>query len=77
YDPATGDFNISQGFVHQIAAGGDGVWLLDTSDNIWRFDSSREAFVEVTGPFKNISVGSGAGVFAVNSSGAVFTFVRP
>jgi len=77
YDPATGNFNGVQPNISQVAAGGDGVWLIDKSDGIWRFDSSSEAFVEVGGTLKNIAVGSGAGVFGVNAAGEVFTFVRP
>ncbi len=77
YDPATGVVNSEGANTAQIAAGGDGVWLVDTSTHIWRFDSSSESFVQVTGNLTNISAGSGAGVFGVNSGGSVFTFVRP
>jgi hypothetical protein len=77
YDPATGAFNTIGGNTAQVSAGGDGVWLIDTSSNIWRFDSGSESFVKVGGNLADISVGSGAGVFGVNASGQVFTFVRP
>jgi hypothetical protein len=77
YDPATGAFNPVADGAFQIAAGGDGVWLIDTSDNIWRFDSSAEKFVQVSGVLKSIAVGSGTGVFGVSASDQVFTFVRP
>jgi hypothetical protein len=61
----------------QVAAGGDGVWLINTSGNIFRFDSGSESFVQVGGALISIAVGSGAGVFGVNGAGNVFTFVRP
>jgi hypothetical protein len=77
YDPATAGFNVIMNNISQVSAGGDGVWLIDTSSNIWRFDSGSESFVQVGGVLKSISVGSGAGVFGVNASGDVFTFVRP
>jgi hypothetical protein len=53
------------------------VWVIAGTDNIWRFDSSAEIFIELSGLFKNVTVGSGAGVFGVNPPGGVFTFVRP
>ncbi|MGA2188223.1 MAG: tectonin domain-containing protein [Steroidobacteraceae bacterium] len=77
YDPAGGVFNRIGGSTAQVAAGGDGVWIIDTSDNVWRFDSSAESFLQVTGALNSIAVGSGTGVFGVSSSDQVFTFVRP
>jgi hypothetical protein len=69
--------NSVGGNTVQVSAGGDGVWIVDTSTHIWHFDSSSEAFVEVQGNLKTISSGFGAGVFGINSSDGVFTFVRP
>jgi hypothetical protein len=77
YDPFTAEFNAIVSSISQVSAGGDGVWVIDTSTHIWRFDSGSEAFVNVQGNLNSISVGSGAGIFGVNSSGNVFTFVRP
>jgi hypothetical protein len=70
-------FNLVAAPVGEVAAGGDGVWAINTSNEIFRFDPSREEFVQVTGSLKNIAAGSGAGVFGVNSADQVFTFVRP
>ena len=77
YDPKTGAMNSVGANIGQVSAGGDGVWLVDTSGHIWHFDSSSESFVQVPGGLKSISTGSGAGVFGVNGADAVFTFVRP
>jgi hypothetical protein len=77
YDPATGVFNEVVGNCAAIAAGGDGIWCISGSDSIWFFYSSSEAFVQVSGALLSIAVGSGAGVFGINDSDQVFTFVRP
>ncbi len=77
YDPATGAVNSVGSDTAEVSAGGDGVWIIDTSTHIWRYDSGSESFVQVAGNLTDISVGSGAGVFGVNASGDVFTFVRP
>jgi len=77
YDARTDNFNFVVAGAAQVAAGGDGVWAISVDDGINRFDSSPEIFVEVTGSLRSISVGSGAGVWGINSSNQVFTFVRP
>ena len=63
----------------QIAAGGNGVWGLerDTSNNGYRFASEFDYFVPVGSFWTQVAVGSGAGVWVINSSDEVFTFVRP
>jgi hypothetical protein len=76
YDPNNGGWNSFGSPVNQVAAGGDGVWVL-SEGTVWRFDSSAEAFLEVPGELQSITVGSGAGIFGVNSSNQVFTWVRP
>jgi len=78
YDPNTGTFDLVISGGGQVAAGGDGVWALDTSNNVYRWDPSSEWWVQIVGSSLNsIAVGSGAGVWGVNSSDQVFTFVRP
>lgn len=80
YDPKTGAFNNVGGAVgdaYDFQAGGDGVWIRGVDSKIYRFDPSLGSFAQVPGAFYNIAVGSGAGVFGVNFSGQVFTFVRP
>jgi hypothetical protein len=76
YDPNNGSWN-PKGFGAEVAAGGDGVWAIADNDSIFRFDSSADAFVQVPGALDSVTVGSGAGVFGLNISGEVFTFVRP
>jgi tectonin-like protein len=78
--------NVSSIYVGQIAAGGDGVWTIDKSTfseyiDIQRFDSGPQTFFTFAPPFytptAQIAVGSGAGVWVVNSSNQVYTWVRP
>ena len=77
YDPNNTDW-FPIGNASQVAAGGDGVWILNGSDNnVYRFDSSAEGLVNVPGSLTSIAVGSRAGVWGINSSNQVFTFVRP
>ena len=76
YDPNNGGWYSFGSPVNQVAVGGDGVWVL-SEGSIYRFDSSAESFVQITGSLKSIAVGSGAGIFGVNDSNQVFTFVRP
>ncbi len=62
----------------QVAAGGDGVWFLDnTSDNVYTLNSATASLLSINGLLKSVAVGSGAGVFGINNSDEVFTFVRP
>jgi len=66
------------GTLAQISAGGDGVWGINSSQLIFRFDPASGNFVNVPGFLAQIAVGSGAGVWGVApNSGEVFTFVRP
>ncbi|MGA9528127.1 MAG: tectonin domain-containing protein [Terriglobales bacterium] len=83
YDPSTGQFNaINDLFLLQIAAGGDGVWAT-WDGTLARFDpednggSGEFIAVSLDGSCSDVAVGSGAGVFAVNSSHQIFTLVRP
>ena len=77
FDPGTGQWIWLGSFANQVAAGGDGVWLINAANNVYRFDSSADTFVQVSGSLISVAVGSGAGMFGVNSAGEVFTFVRP
>jgi len=56
--------------------GGDGVWAL-ANQGINRFDSSRESVVRLAGLLTQIAVGSGMGVFGINSSNQLCTWVWP
>jgi len=77
YDPSSGGFVQVGGALVQIAAGGNGVWGVSQFDQIFRFDPATGGFVQVNGLLTGIAVGYGSGVFGVNSSDEVFTFVRP
>jgi hypothetical protein len=64
----------------QIAAGGDGVWARETnvsSENGFRFDSLVGYFVPEGSFWTQVAVGSGAGVWVINSSDVVYVWVRP
>jgi virginiamycin B lyase len=70
------DFGQLSGVLTQIQAGGNGVWGLN-SGQIYRLDPSTSSFVQVSGVLASISVGSGAGVWGINSSKQVFGFSTP
>jgi hypothetical protein len=68
----------------QVATGGDGVWAIYSISGanglIARWDFQQAGFsspFSLTSPALQIAVGSGAGVWAVDSSDRVYTFVRP
>jgi hypothetical protein len=61
--------------VSQIQAG-NGVWALD-GQNIYRWEPSAMKFGQVFGQLASISVGSGGGVWGINSSHQVFAFSTP
>jgi hypothetical protein len=85
--PASGNFDksVSQtGTATQIATGGDGVWLIYGSSDgqpglIARYDfqSTGVSTYTLDSPALQIAVGSGAGVWAIDSSNRVYAFVRP
>jgi hypothetical protein len=78
YDFVSGTFikvNIQD--IAQVASGGDGVWFLDTSNDPYTVNSSTASFIPLLGVLKTVAVGSGVGVFGINNSDEVYTFVRP
>ncbi len=77
YDFGSGAFKMLYSEVTQVAAGGDGVWLLDTTDDPYTISSATGSNLPLSGNLKSVSVGSGAGVFGINNSDEVYTFVRP
>jgi hypothetical protein len=93
YNPYTFSFLQVQGennagLAMQIAVGGDGVWAIEGSDsyNGLRFcpmcgnspgNQQSGLFVPVGSFWTHVAVGSGAGVWVINSSNQVFTWVRP
>lgn len=63
----------------QIVAGGNGVWGVVISypnPDIVRLDPDLGIVVDVPGSLAQIAVGYGAGVWGVNSAGAVFSFIH-
>lgn len=61
--------------VSQIEAG-NGTWILD-GQNIYRWEPSAKKFGQVAGQLISIGVGSGGGVWGVNSSHKVYEFTMP
>jgi hypothetical protein len=62
----------------QIAAGGDGVWAMEKdvfSENGFRFDPLVGYFVPEGELWTQVAVGSGAGIWVINSSDQVLTWV--
>ena len=74
YDPYLIAFVLYGGGYTEVATGGDGVWVIQPGYVL--------NYTEITTSFYNVSmtqlaVGYGAGVWAVDSSNRVWTFVRP
>jgi hypothetical protein len=73
--------SFGDGFQHtysvgtQIQAGGDGVWVLN-GQKIYRFGPPLQ-FVQVPGSLVSISVGTGGGVWGIDSLGNVRAFSMP
>ncbi|MGB2602335.1 MAG: tectonin domain-containing protein [Candidatus Sulfotelmatobacter sp.] len=77
------------GSAMQIAAGGDGVWAIEGGPDSYNglrfcpmcgdYDGilGSGIFVPVGSFWTQVAVGSGAGVWVINSSNQVFTWVRP
>ena len=72
----TQTFDQLPGSLTQIQAGGNGVWGLN-SGQIFRLEPSTAAFVRIPGVLVSISVGSGGGVWGINSAKQVFAFTTP
>jgi hypothetical protein len=62
----------------QIQAGGNGVWALSSANSVYRWGPGASDFTQVPGvALVSISVGTGGGVWGINSSHQVFAFSTP
>jgi hypothetical protein len=78
YDDGVGQKFVSRGCcLAQIQAGGNGVWGLAADNTIYRSEPSTFDFVQIPGALVSISVGTGGGVWGINSSHQVFKFTTP
>jgi hypothetical protein len=71
------DFAQLPGSLARIAAGGNGVWGLDSSGGIYRLEPTTSSFVQIPGVLTSISVGSGGGVWGINSAKHAYVFSTP
>ncbi|HWZ82722.1 MAG TPA: tectonin domain-containing protein [Terriglobales bacterium] len=76
YDPFFAGFRHIVCCASTVQAGGDGVWAL-SGNNVYRSEPNTLSFVQVPGSLVSISVGSGGGVWGINSSHQVFAFSTP
>ena len=60
----------------QIQAGGNGLWAIGSSQQIFRLEPT-DLFVQIPGALVSISVGSGGGVWGIDSSGKAYAFSTP
>jgi hypothetical protein len=65
------------GSVIRIQAGGDGLWGIGSVQQIFRYEPSTFSFVQIPGALVSISVGSGGGVWGIDSFGKAYGFVTP
>jgi len=75
YDDGAQGFMSFGCCVTQIQAG-NGTWILD-GQNIYSWEPSALKFGQVFGQLTSISVGSGGGVWGINSSHQVYEFTMP
>jgi len=69
----TGSFQQVSGSLSQISVGADGtVWGLDSSQNIFTWDSGASQFVQVPGQLVQIAVGNVNAVWGLNAQGLIF-----
>ena len=61
----------------QIQAGGNGVWAIGSSYEIFHLDPSTWWLVQIPGALVSISVGSGGGVWGLDSYGKAYGFTTP
>ena len=61
----------------QIQAGGDGVWGIGSSQQIYRLQPFTNSLTQIPGALVSISVGSGGGVWGIDSSGKAYAFSTP
>jgi hypothetical protein len=65
------------GSLIQVQAGGDGVWGIGSSQQIFRLQPFTSNFTQIPGALVSISVGSGGGVWGLDSSGKAYGFTTP
>lgn len=71
------EFSLLSGLLSEIQAGGEGVWGLNSAQAIFRLEPSTSKFVNVPGTLVSLSVGSGGGVWGINSSNHAYVFSTP
>jgi hypothetical protein len=76
-DQSQSFFFMGGGAPTQVQAGGNGLWAIDSSQQIFRFEPSKRQFVQIPGVFVSVSVGSGGGVWAIDGFGQAYAFSTP
>lgn len=67
-------FDLFSPELEEIQAGGDGVWAFKDTGEVYRLQHGTKSFARVPGVLSSISVGSGAGVWGLDSSGKAYAF---
>jgi len=61
----------------QVQAGGNGVWAIDSSQQVFHFEHVNVCVCQMQGALVSISVGTGGGVWGINHSGNPYVFTTP
>ncbi len=79
FNPAGQKFiQIANATLTYIEAGGNGVWGQDASNNVWRYQAITRSFVICHSVLlRFLSVGSGGGVWGIDTGGTPRVFVTP
>jgi hypothetical protein len=77
FNPATQNWFQLPGIVRVIVAGGNEVWGLNNSNQIFKFTPSTQTWTQFTGTFSQLAIGSGGGIWTLDTSNNVYYFVTP
>lgn len=78
FDAGAQSFFQVPGTVKSIAAGGNDIWGISPGNGLWRLSPTSQTWTTVPGSYSQVVVGNGGGgVWALDTSGNVYTFVTP
>jgi hypothetical protein len=75
-DESVQGFDFSPSLA-QVQAGENGVWAIDSSQQVFRFDQATNCLCHMQGALASISVGGGGGVWGINGAGQPLAFTTP
>jgi len=78
FNPVTQVFDRLTGTLTKIVAPGNGVWGINSANQVVRYEASTRTFFAIASAgMTNLAVGTGAGVWAIDTAGNLQAFVTP